>query len=325
MSKGSFPHHTGGVVQVRHVTRYGAVPEALLEDARLSLDSRAVAAWLAVKPGGWQICVTSLRMRLAPPGREKLGKDLWQRIAVELQSAGYLCRRKVNGPDGQWNWYITFNPVPTPVTVAGLAGDGSAGDGSAAYGSAGDGQVGHKEIPNEEIPIENFSKPTTTTHKTAPYRPENRGSGSKHENMDALQFPDVSAKERTEIERLIALCAPGSRQDVLDEVEAIRLAGGIKRGVVGLTSTLIEKVAAGTFNLSAGHKVRMQRAARVGHALALKLAVLPTQALLPMSEEVLAMLPPNIRRNARASMLKNRASELGQGHNDGSNRDPTLE
>lgn len=320
MNERAFPNHSGGVVQVHHVTRYGAVPEALLEDERLNLDTRAVAAWLTVKPSGWQICVTSLRLRLAPLGKKMLGKDLWQRIANELESAGYLQRKKVKGHGGQWTWHVTFNPAPANFTIAGSAGyggpsDGLAGSGRAVDGSAGGGQPGYKEVPGKEIP----KKKNTTTTTTG--RPKNRPGQERtsdrpelKDGINTLQFPEVTGKERTELERVVAACAIESQQDVLDEVEGIRQAGGIKRGVVALASKLVEKVAKGEFVLSAGYKVQVQRQARGEHASALKLAAGPAQGILTMSEESLAMLPPNMRKNARESMLRQQSCIQGPPH-----------
>jgi hypothetical protein len=314
MGKSSFPHHSGGVVQVHYTTRYGAVPEALLEDVRLSLDSRAVAAWLAIKPTGWQISVTNLRLRLAPHGKNMLGKDLWQRIALELQAAGYLERRKVNGQGGQWGWHITFNPVPPILTVAGLAGYGLA-----SAGSTGAGEDGHKEIPSLETPIEKSTTTTTTTTTTAAVIRKRRRTASSTEQpgkgkatdqpgIHTLHFPKVNEKERAGLEKLIAICAIDSRQDVLDEVEGLPQDGRIKHGVIALTSKLVQTVAAGGFMLSAGHKVQIQREVRNGHALALSSTAMPVQALLPMSEDVLAMLPPNLRKNAREAMAREQSS-----------------
>lgn len=149
-SREGFPHHSGGVLQVQYQARYGIVPEALLEDDRLDLDSRAVAAWLAIKPPNWQISVVALRRRLARKSQQSvtevsdldlnskvpmLGKDRWQRIASELEAAGYLFRQKTNGPCGQWIWKIIFNPEPK--TVAGFSADGEAASGTTAAGHSG--------------------------------------------------------------------------------------------------------------------------------------------------------------------------------------------
>lgn len=323
MSKNVFPHHTGGVVQVHHVTRYGSVPEPMLEDPRLSLDSRAVAAWLAIKPAGWQISVTNLRSRLAPDGKKMLGKDLWQRIALELQTAGYLDRRKIKGDGGQWVWHVTFNPVPSSFAMAGLAGygaavDGSAGgglpgggtaaDGSAVGGVARAGQSGYIEIPDVTIPIKK-STTTTTGLKVTSANQLGAGTAETTDSLEKLYFPRVSDKETSQLGKLIMLCAIDRRQDVLDEVEGIRQAGGIKRGVIALASKLIEKVAMDQFVLSAGHKVRDERAACRRHEIALKSVAMPIQNILPMSEDVLAALPPNLRRRAIASLAREDSSK----------------
>jgi len=134
-----FANHAGGVLRVQQFnSRWGSVPEALLEDTRLQLDTRAVAAWLAIKPEGWQISIETLRWRLRESGqhpdpiqdeklrKKKLGKERWLRIAKELKQAGYLTQSRVRGSKGQWIWNITFTPIPTMV--------GSADHGSAATG-----------------------------------------------------------------------------------------------------------------------------------------------------------------------------------------------
>lgn len=101
--------NTGGVIRTTCPTgRWGAVPEKLLEDERLSLDSRLVAAWLATRPEGWTIVISALRQRL------KIGKDKWLRIAQELVAAGYVTRRKMSGQSrGRFEWDIVFTPLPT--------------------------------------------------------------------------------------------------------------------------------------------------------------------------------------------------------------------
>lgn len=230
----AFPHHSGGVVHVQHRTRWGSVPEALLEDDRLDLDSRAVAAWLAVKPNNWQISVTALRRRLARKGQSAdsigpddkvpmLGKDRWQRIASELEAAGYLMRRRTNGPAGQWIWNIVFNPEPAPI--GGFAGDGSAVPGEATAGSTSAGHHGHKEVPTEELPIKTT---TTTTGHLGRSAQEERGGGEIYNKLAfessiaSIRGPLLAILCKHEIGDL-ALC-----QDLLDELAGVLEAG--KRG-----------------------------------------------------------------------------------------------
>jgi hypothetical protein len=313
MKSSNFPNHSGGVVQVVHTARYGAVPEALLEDRRLGLDSRAVAAWLAIKASGWQINVAYLRWCLALPGKEELGKDIWQRIATELESAGYLSRTKHKGQNGLWVWHITFNPVPCGATVAGSAGYGSAVHGAPVHGSAEDGQPGHKPVPRLTVPTKTTTT-TTTTNKpplsrtrkpcvSADFAPPNRDPG--------LLYPIIANAEREELEKLISYCDMSARQDVLDEIEGIRQGGGIKKGVVPLARALIGKAAIGEFVLSAGQNVRAQRDRRARHELAIAASTsLPEDFLVP-SDKSIAQLPPNLQIQMRAAQ---RRAENGAGN-----------
>lgn len=74
----------------------------LLEDHRLSLDSRTVAVWLANRPTGSAIVISELCQRLS------IRVDRWRRIARELDAAGYLsrCKKTVHG---RIAWEISFN------------------------------------------------------------------------------------------------------------------------------------------------------------------------------------------------------------------------
>jgi hypothetical protein len=146
MKKDRFPHHQGGVIHVEYSSRWGTVPEALLEDTRLDLDSRAVAAWLSIKPKKWQINVDVLRKRVAYGTQDMLGKDRWQKIAGQLEAAGYLIRRKINGTDGRWLWFITFNPVPSTLTEVGFPDPGKT-----ITGQTDAGESGNKDIPKQKL------------------------------------------------------------------------------------------------------------------------------------------------------------------------------
>ena len=101
--------HDGGVLErvLGDNDRYGTVPRRLLEDPHLALDTRAVAAWLAAQAQGFQISIFVMLARLG------VGKDRWQRMAREMEAAGYLHRSKSpSGPGGRWVWRVTFNPTP---------------------------------------------------------------------------------------------------------------------------------------------------------------------------------------------------------------------
>lgn len=320
MSENSFPHHSGGVVQVQHVARYGAVPESLLEDNRLDLDSRAVAAWLAVKPGGWQISIKNLRQRLARRDKSMLGKDRWQRIAHELESAGYLSRKKVNGKSGQWVWHIIFNPVPASCTVVGSAGCGVAEPGAPVDGLARAGMHGHKELPQASLP----SKKTTTTKEcSVSALSRNRQSCSGHDKLNdaqGLHYPKVKPNELTTLKEVILLCHTDFRQDVLDEIEGIRRTGGIKRGVIPLAKALIGKVAAGEFSLSAGLSVQSDREIRHQNEKAISYVTASIDIPLLMSEEAIAKLPSNLANRAREAAARMRTTNVEDLQNEFSNK-----
>lgn len=302
MKTSNFPNHSGGVLQVVHTERYGAVPEALLEDRRLGLDSRAVASWLAIKASGWQINVAYLRSRLALPGKEELGQALWLRIARELESAGYLSRKKRKGESGLWVWHITFNPVPDGGTVAGSAGPRSAISGAGTCGSPNNSQLDHKPVPRLTLPAKNTTtnEPRVTPTRTPPHADD---LGPSHIDRK-LRYPIVTHAEREELEKLISRCNLNARQEVLDEIEGIRQGGGIKRGIVPLAKALIGKVAIGEFTFSAGQNVRAHRDRLTAHELAIAVAAAPMGNLLPPSEKTIAQLPPNLRSRLLAAQLR---------------------
>lgn len=91
-------------LRVKQSARWGVVPEALLEDLSLGLDSRAVAAWLAARPDGWQVRIDPLCRRLG------VGRDRWRRISAELLAGGYLARARIRLGDGRVGWRFDFCP-----------------------------------------------------------------------------------------------------------------------------------------------------------------------------------------------------------------------
>lgn len=114
--------------------QWGALPLAILEDRRLSLDTRTIAAWLATRPDTWDIRVSHL-MRLFG-----LGEDRWSRIGRELDRAGYLTRRRTRVDGGRVGWDISFCSVTN--AIPGSAGDGATIPVPAGHGSPGHGRPG---------------------------------------------------------------------------------------------------------------------------------------------------------------------------------------
>lgn len=218
----AFPHHAGGVVRVTRRSRWGSVPEALLEDQRLALDSRAVAAWLAVKPAGWQVSVQALRIRL------QVRKDRWQRMAGELEAAGYLIREKRQGAGGKWIWNIEFNPeppdAPASTAIAGFSSSGCADSGEPVRGSAGAGGSGHKGLPRKEIPTSVNTTTTTNTLKEVGCGGDEARCGPEHTERgrsDLVFPPQLSPLEIAAIAELLGHLANSEAQraqELLDEL-----------------------------------------------------------------------------------------------------------
>ncbi len=106
--------HAGAILRIRQQIRYAQVPHALLRDERLPLDAKGLAGYLLALPHDWQIVVTVLKREL------RLGDDRWQRLAGQLEAAGYLARcaipaaRGVDDTDkgyaARWQWVSVFDP-----------------------------------------------------------------------------------------------------------------------------------------------------------------------------------------------------------------------
>jgi len=97
-----------------------------------------------------------------------LSKGRWQRIARELEVAGYLTRQITNGDSGQWKWNIVFNPRPPLCgdTIAGFSSDGFTRDGSTSAG-----ETSNKGIPSKK---KNTTRTTTTANGPKPRSVDSR-------------------------------------------------------------------------------------------------------------------------------------------------------
>ena len=122
--------------------RWEAVPVALTNDARLSLETRGLAAWFMARPSNWRIQAGALS------GLLDVGRDKIKRMLRELEDAGYLVRSRSHDAEGRWVWESTFSPIPTvdvfPVdgkSVDGQSVDGAPGDGRPVNGKAVNGST----------------------------------------------------------------------------------------------------------------------------------------------------------------------------------------
>ena len=179
--------HAGGVVRTARPpgARFGVVSRELLEDVRLPLGARLVAAWLESQQEGWQISAPHLCRRLG------LSKDRWQRIVRQLQEAGYMTRARGRAAGGTWVWTSTFDSE-AGLTIA-RAGSGSTGAGKSSDGQTGDGLTGSKRRQVEE----DKSNKTSLTRARAP-------APQKNEQHDQKLIEQAQAARREEIKERMA-------------------------------------------------------------------------------------------------------------------------
>lgn len=85
---------------------YVMIHRRLFEDSRLSLEARGLMGYLLSKPDDWQVRVPDLQ-RTA-----NVGRDQMRRILRELESAGYLVRRRTHGANGRWTWESLIHETP---------------------------------------------------------------------------------------------------------------------------------------------------------------------------------------------------------------------
>jgi hypothetical protein len=76
--------------------RWTAVDRRTINDERLSFRARGVLLWLLDKPNDWQWTSTTI----AEEGVE--GRDAVRTALGELESCGYIARRREQGKDGRW-------------------------------------------------------------------------------------------------------------------------------------------------------------------------------------------------------------------------------
>ena len=98
----------GGILKQRRRDCFAQVPNDLARDKRLSLDARGLATYLLSLPGDWELRVRQLRADLG------LGEERWQRLASQLERAGYLARVAVPAAEekgSRWTWISLFEPA----------------------------------------------------------------------------------------------------------------------------------------------------------------------------------------------------------------------
>lgn len=101
-------------VERRH--RYTSIDRGALNDARLSFRARGILAYLLDKPDDWRTNASAV----AAAGRE--GREAVRTALRELETCGYLHRRKWRNLSGQWEteWIVRERPDEDQSTRAGF-------------------------------------------------------------------------------------------------------------------------------------------------------------------------------------------------------------
>ncbi len=94
------------IIRVEKREDYAVLPNAVLNDERLSWEARGLLSYLLSKPNHWRVNSRAL-VKAGPAGRDKV-----QRILRELEEHGYLERRRTRGPDGKFFWESVVREAP---------------------------------------------------------------------------------------------------------------------------------------------------------------------------------------------------------------------
>jgi hypothetical protein len=86
-----------------------ALPNAMLEDGRLSLKARGLLAYLLSRPDAWE---TDSERLAASSHSQRDGRDSIRAGLKELVELRYMIRSRVQGERGRWATYVYVYPEP---------------------------------------------------------------------------------------------------------------------------------------------------------------------------------------------------------------------
>ena len=101
------------IYRIQRSTRYTHIPNAALEDSRLSFRARGILAYLLSKPDDWR-CRSEQLAAASTDGRFAVRSAL-----AELEAAGYLSRdrERFMGESGRWEWHTVTTVRDHPITA----------------------------------------------------------------------------------------------------------------------------------------------------------------------------------------------------------------
>jgi hypothetical protein len=113
------------IIRSRPVANFSVLPNSLLSDKRLSIDTRGMIAYILTKPPTWEIRPVALARALSKNGakkRDSVGRTRLLRMFKEAQAAGYMLRSEMQShqEDGAWGSFDYIVGLPEDVVAADL-------------------------------------------------------------------------------------------------------------------------------------------------------------------------------------------------------------
>lgn len=147
-------------VQVKHGRRFGIVPDYILEARDISLQARAVAAWLAGRSDGFQVRIGPMCRMLG------LSEARWLTVRKDLQRIGWWQSYRRQTSSGKIAWCHEFKDTPpAAATIPQKTMDGQTTAGRAMADGKQDKPKGqHQEEKTNKTTTTQNSKSTATAH-----------------------------------------------------------------------------------------------------------------------------------------------------------------
>lgn len=92
------------------------IPWRVLQDERMSFRAQGILTDLLSRPDGWRTSAARLAMN-RPEGRDAVETAL-KELDGHTGGLGYLQRRRVQDPRGQWGWVWLYGTEPELVAAA---------------------------------------------------------------------------------------------------------------------------------------------------------------------------------------------------------------
>jgi hypothetical protein len=205
---------------------FTALPNAILNDRRLSADTRAMLAYILSKPKTWEVRPRALAKALSGP--IPLGQKRLARMFHEASSAGYMIRsksqeHKENGSFGRYAYYVG---MPEDIAMA--------AEGTKKLGIITVNELGVAILPQRP---EAYTREAYTRDGCAIHKRKNPQTNKRLENP--LCVPPV--QQRAAISNGLARKPRAEGQEVVQH----RLAQRVGRGNVALGWEILLSLPAG--------------------------------------------------------------------------------